>query len=168
MLDSACSGGISIKPAASMDDMRGDMGGAATTFSAFWAITTLQLPINVSLFIPLTENLIGPSATKPGDNVVAANGVTINVINTDAEGRLVLADALYYASTQVPAPHTLINAATLTGAIGVALGDQFAGVFTNSDSLFEELDTAAKCQSFLSSLVIYSLNLTLWYSYKLK
>lgn len=81
------SGGLSIKPAAGMADMRGDMGGAAITLSAFAAIAKLKLPINVSLFIPLTENLIGPSATKPGDNVVAGNGITINVDNTDAEGR---------------------------------------------------------------------------------
>lgn len=82
------SGGISIKGAAGMKDMRADMGGAATTFSAFWAIATMQLKVNVDLFIPLTENLIGPEATKPGDIVIAGNGVTIEVDNTDAEGRL--------------------------------------------------------------------------------
>lgn len=108
------SGGISIKGGAGMKDMRADMGGAATTLSAVWAISTLKLPLNIVLCIPLTENMPSGTATKPGDIVVAGNGVNIEVDNTDAEGRLVLADALYYASSTFK-PHTIIDAATLTG-----------------------------------------------------
>ncbi|GAA6015905.1 hypothetical protein JCM8202_005338 [Rhodotorula sphaerocarpa] len=135
------SGGISLKPGASMKEMRADMGGAAATLAASWAIAKLQIPVNLVLCIPLTENMPSGKATKPGDVVVAANGVTIEVDNTDAEGRLALADALYYATSQFK-PHTVVDVATLTGAMMIALGNQYSGVFTNSDSLWSELDTA--------------------------
>ncbi|GJN89186.1 hypothetical protein Rhopal_002162-T1 [Rhodotorula paludigena] len=139
------SGGISLKPGAAMKEMRADMGGAATTLAATWAIAKLKIPINLVLCIPLTENMPSGKATKPGDVVVASNGVTIEVDNTDAEGRLALADALYYATSQFK-PHTVVDVATLTGAMMIALGNQFTGVFTNSDSLWSELDTAGAAE----------------------
>ncbi|KAK4046779.1 hypothetical protein OIO90_006445 [Microbotryomycetes sp. JL221] len=139
------SGGISLKPGAGMKEMRADMGGAATTLSACLAIAKLKIPINYVLCIPLTENMPSGKATKPGDIVVAGNGVTIEVDNTDAEGRLILADALYYASSQFK-PHTIVDVATLTGAMMIALGNQFTGVFTNSDSLWQELDVAGAAE----------------------
>ncbi|KAM0787749.1 hypothetical protein ACM66B_003806 [Microbotryomycetes sp. NB124-2] len=135
------SGGISLKPGANMKEMRADMGGGATTLATCVAIARLRIPINYVLCIPLTENMPSGKATKPGDVVVAGNGVTIEVDNTDAEGRLILADALYYASSQFK-PHTVVDVATLTGAMMIALGNQFTGVFTNSDSLWQELDAA--------------------------
>ncbi|GAA5943638.1 hypothetical protein JCM1841_004591 [Sporobolomyces salmonicolor] len=139
------SGGISLKPGAGMKEMRADMGGAATTLAATWAIAKLRIPINLVLCIPLTENMPSGKATKPGDVVVAGNGVTIEVDNTDAEGRLALADALYYASSQYK-PSTIVDVATLTGAMMIALGNQFTGVFTNSDSLWSELDAAGNAE----------------------
>ncbi|GAA5843580.1 hypothetical protein JCM11251_007122 [Rhodosporidiobolus azoricus] len=139
------SGGISLKPGAAMKEMRADMGGAATTLAAAWAVAKLQIPINLVLCVPLTENMPSGKATKPGDIVVASNGVTIEVDNTDAEGRLALADALYYATSQFK-PHTVVDVATLTGAMMIALGNQFTGVFTNSDSLWTELDAAGAAE----------------------
>ncbi|ORX94250.1 cytosol aminopeptidase [Basidiobolus meristosporus CBS 931.73] len=135
------SGGISIKPSANMHLMKGDMGGAAAVAGAMFGIASLQLPINVVACIPLCENMPSGTATKPGDVITAMNGKTIEVLNTDAEGRLILADAIYYASTTFK-PHTLIDVATLTGAMVIALGDVFSGVFTNSDSLWKQLDDA--------------------------
>ncbi|SCV74024.1 BQ2448_6456 [Microbotryum intermedium] len=135
-------GGISIKPATSMSDMRADMGGAATTTATMWAIAKLELPINVVLCCPLTENMPSGKATKPGDCITASNGVTLAIENTDAEGRLILADALYYASSTFK-PSVVIDVATLTGAMMIALGNQFSGIFSNSDSLFSQLDVAA-------------------------
>ncbi|CCM06358.1 uncharacterized protein FIBRA_08615 [Fibroporia radiculosa] len=123
------SGGISIKPSAGMKLMRGDMGGAAAVCSAALAIAQLRLPVNLKVVAPLSENLPGPSAMKPGDVVYAMNGKSVEIDNTDAEGRLVLADALYYG-TSVFQPHTVVDVATLTGAMHVALGEVFTGVFT--------------------------------------
>ncbi|EJU02104.1 peptidase M17 leucyl aminopeptidase [Dacryopinax primogenitus] len=137
------SGGISLKPAEGMKLMRGDMGGAATLLSAALAIVKLKLPINLVAVAPLTENLPGPKANKPGDIVYAMNGKTVEIDNTDAEGRLVLADALYYVTSEFK-PHTVIDAATLTGAMMIALGEPYAGVFTNSDSLWNELQLSGK------------------------
>ncbi|GAA5980613.1 hypothetical protein JCM11641_006699 [Rhodosporidiobolus odoratus] len=139
------SGGISLKPGAAMKEMRADMGGAATTLASAWAIAKLKIPINLVLCIPLTENMPSGKATKPGDIVVASNGVTIEVDNTDAEGRLALADALYYATSTFK-PHTVVDVATLTGAMMIALGNQYTGVFTNSDSLWSELDAAGNAE----------------------
>ncbi|KAI0737652.1 leucine aminopeptidase [Daedaleopsis nitida] len=137
------SGGISLKPSSGMKLMRGDMGGAATVNAAALAVAKLQLPINLVVLTPLTENLPGPTAMKPGDIVYAMNGKSIEIDNTDAEGRLILSDAIYYGSTEFNA-HTLIDVATLTGAMSVALGEAYSGVFTNSDSLWTELDTAGR------------------------
>ncbi|KAF8648438.1 hypothetical protein AX16_006282 [Volvariella volvacea WC 439] len=139
------SGGISLKPGAGMKLMRGDMGGAATVVSAAWAIAQLQLPVNLVVVTPLTENMPGPSATKPGDIIYAMNGKSVEVDNTDAEGRLVLSDAIYYTSTEYK-PHTLIDVATLTGAMGIALGEVFSGVFATSDTLWEQLHKAGETE----------------------
>ncbi|KAF9461961.1 leucine aminopeptidase [Collybia nuda] len=139
------SGGISLKPGAGMKDMRADMGGAATVVASALAIAQLQLPVNLVVVTPLTENMPGPSATKPGDIVYAMNGKSVEVDNTDAEGRLVLSDAIYYTSTEFK-PHTLIDVATLTGAMGIALGEVFSGVFSTSDKLWEQLYAAGEAE----------------------
>ncbi|KAI0311992.1 leucine aminopeptidase [Amylostereum chailletii] len=135
------SGGISIKPSAGMKLMRG----AAAVVAATLAIAQLRLPINVVTVTPLCENMPGPSANKPGDIIYAMNGKSVEVDNTDAEGRLILSDALYYTSTTFK-PHTLIDAATLTGAMDIALGEIFTGVFTNSDELWNELHEAGETE----------------------
>lgn len=135
------SGGISIKSAANMDLMRADMGGAATICSAIVSAAKLNLPINIVGLAPLCENMPSGKANKPGDVVKAKNGKTIQVDNTDAEGRLILADALCYAHTFNP--KVIINAATLTGAMDVALGSGATGVFTNSSWLWEKLFEAS-------------------------
>lgn len=128
------SGGISIKPAAGMGLMKADMGGAATVSASFEAIARLQVPINVIALVPLCENMPSGSANKPGDVITAMNGKTIEVDNTDAEGRLILADALCYASKFNP--RAIIDVATLTGAMDIALGQGATGVFTNSSTLW--------------------------------
>ncbi|XP_046512646.1 cytosol aminopeptidase [Equus quagga] len=135
------SGGISIKPSANMDLMRADMGGAATICSAIVSAAKLGLPINIVGLAPLCENMPSGKASKPGDVVRARNGKTIQVDNTDAEGRLILADALCYAHTFNP--QVIINAATLTGAMDIALGSGAAGVFTNSSWLWNKLFEAS-------------------------
>ncbi|XP_049575332.1 cytosol aminopeptidase [Syngnathus scovelli] len=135
------SGGISLKPSASMDMMRADMGGAATVCAAVVTAAALKLPVNVIGLTPLCENMPSGKATKPGDVVTAKNGKTIQVDNTDAEGRLVLADALCYAHTFNP--RAVVNVATLTGAMDVALGSAATGVFTNSDWLWEQMHKAS-------------------------
>ncbi|XP_007517924.1 cytosol aminopeptidase [Erinaceus europaeus] len=135
------SGGISIKAAASMDLMRADMGGAATICSAIVSAARLSLPINIVGLAPLCENMPSGKANKPGDVVRARNGKTIQVDNTDAEGRLILADALCYAHTFDP--KLIINAATLTGAMDIALGSGATGVFTNSSWLWKKLFEAS-------------------------
>ncbi|TFK71453.1 hypothetical protein BDN72DRAFT_837505 [Pluteus cervinus] len=139
------SGGISLKPAADMKLMRGDMGGAAVVVSTALAVAQLQLPVNLVVVTPLTENMPGPSATKPGDIIYAMNGKTVEVDNTDAEGRLVLSDAIYYASTEYK-PHTLIDIATLTGAIRIALGGVYSGVYSTSDNLWQQLHAAGEAE----------------------
>ncbi|KAG8832721.1 hypothetical protein FRC17_000817 [Serendipita sp. 399] len=139
------SGGISLKPSAGMKLMRGDMGGAATVVSALLTIVKLGLPINVVLATPLTENMPGGKATKPGDVFVAMNGKTVEVDNTDAEGRLVLADALTYVSREFK-PHTVIDVATLTGAMQIALGEVFTGVFSTTDKLWNKLHAAGEAE----------------------
>ncbi|KAI9442453.1 cytosol aminopeptidase family, catalytic domain-containing protein [Lactarius indigo] len=139
------SGGISLKPSAGMKEMRGDMGGAAAVVSAALAIAQLRLPVNLVVATPLCENLPGPSANKPGDIVYAMNGKSVEIDNTDAEGRLILSDALYYTSTTYK-PHTLIDVATLTGAMIIALGESYSGVFSTSDSLWEELRVAGETE----------------------
>ncbi|KAL7319215.1 hypothetical protein PS15m_002381 [Mucor circinelloides] len=136
-------GGISLKPSNNMALMKGDMGGAATVAGALYGICKMQLPINVVAVTPLCENMPSGTATKPGDVIKAMNGKSIEVLDTDAEGRLILADALYYLSSKYK-PESLIDLATLTGAMDVALGDVFAGVFTNSNKLWHNLEKAGK------------------------
>ncbi|XP_061586846.1 cytosol aminopeptidase [Cololabis saira] len=135
------SGGISLKPSASMDAMRADMGGAATVCASIVTAAALKLPVNIIGLAPLCENMPSGKATKPGDVVKAKNGKTIQVDNTDAEGRLVLADALCYGQTFNP--RAVLNVATLTGAMDVALGSAATGVFTNSNWLWEQLHKAS-------------------------
>ncbi|KAI9311235.1 cytosol aminopeptidase family, catalytic domain-containing protein [Dichotomocladium elegans] len=137
------SGGISLKPSANMALMKGDMGGAATVVSTMYGISKLRLPVNIVAAIPLCENMPSGRATKPGDVVRAMNGKSIEIINTDAEGRLILADALYYLSSTY-SPKSIVDVATLTGAMDVALGKTFAGVFTNSDDLWARLNAAGE------------------------
>ncbi|XP_040567587.1 cytosol aminopeptidase isoform X3 [Lepeophtheirus salmonis] len=135
-------GGISIKPSKGMDLMRADMGGAAVVTGALLSAVSLNLPLHLKVLIPLCENMPGSKATKPGDVVKAMNGKTIQVDNTDAEGRLILADALCYADTFKPS--MVIDAATLTGAMAIALGGGAAGTFTNSDALWHQLQKAGE------------------------
>ena len=130
-------GGISIKPAASMDEMKFDMCGAATVLGVIQAVEQLQLPINVIGLLAAAENMPGGDATKPGDVVTAMSGKTIEVLNTDAEGRLVLCDTLTYA--QKFKPQLMIDIATLTGACIVALGSHASGLYSNNDELAEDL-----------------------------
>ncbi|MXX31617.1 MAG: leucyl aminopeptidase [Chloroflexi bacterium] len=135
-------GGISIKPAANMEAMKQDMSGAAAVVASMGAIADLKLPINVTALAPCTENMPGGNAIKPGDLLTAMNGATIEVINTDAEGRLVLADALSYANHLGLSP--LIDVATLTGAAAVALGDVATAVMANDDEIAAEVIEAGK------------------------
>ncbi|KAG0308480.1 bleomycin hydrolase [Dissophora globulifera] len=137
------SGGVSIKPSAGMALMKGDMGGAATVVGAMYGIAALGLPINVVAGIPLCENMPSGRANKPGDVVKSMSGKTIEIDNTDAEGRLILADALTYVSKTYK-PHTLIDLATLTGAMDIALGGAYAGVFSTSNALWSELEQAGE------------------------
>lgn len=139
------SGGISLKPGAGMELMRADMGGAAAVVASTLAIAQLGLPINVSTVTPLTENMPSGRATKPGDIFEARNGLTVQIDNTDAEGRLVLADAISYATDSFK-PHTLIDVATLTGACVIALGDLYSAVFTEADALWQELKVASEAE----------------------
>ena len=134
-------GGISLKPAANMEAMKGDMSGAATVIGAIQAIARLKLPVNVMAIAPCTENMPSGSATKPGDVVYASDGTAIEVINTDAEGRLVLADAVVFAREN--GCTSIIDVATLTGAMSVALGRIRMGLFTNNDRLAAEVEKAA-------------------------
>ncbi|MEX2230338.1 MAG: leucyl aminopeptidase [Dehalococcoidia bacterium] len=135
------SGGISLKPGAGMESMKGDMTGAAAVLGAMDAIARLKPAVNVMAIAPCTENMPSGSATKPGDVVYAMDGQSIEVVNTDAEGRLVLADALAYARNE--GCTTLIDIATLTGAMSVALGSVRYGVFANDDRVARDLERAA-------------------------
>jgi len=133
-------GGISLKPPGDMDKMRADMGGAACVAGAIMAAATLKLPINIKGFIALCENMPGGKAIKPGDVVTARNGKTIQIDNTDAEGRLILSDTLCYAETFNPS--LILDMATLTGAVDVALGAGAAGAYTNCDTAWDQLQQA--------------------------
>ena len=133
-------GGISIKPAQGMEEMKGDMSGGAAVIAAMGAIAQLKPKVNVTALVPATENMPSGSATKPGDVVRAMNGTTIEVINTDAEGRLILADALSYANELGLSP--LVDVATLTGACIVALGTITTGAMTNDDALLGKVIAA--------------------------
>jgi leucyl aminopeptidase len=136
------SGGISIKPASAMDEMKFDMCGAASVFGAMRAVAELKLPLNVVGIVPACENMPSGNANKPGDVVTSMSGQTIEVLNTDAEGRLILCDALTYAERFKPA--AVVDVATLTGACVVALGDVNSGLFSPDDALADELLAAAK------------------------
>ncbi|MBT9368448.1 leucyl aminopeptidase [Rhizobium sp. CSW-27] len=127
-------GGISIKPAANMEDMKGDMGGAAAVTGLMHTLAARKAKVNAVGIIGLVENMPDGNAQRPGDIVTSMSGQTIEIINTDAEGRLVLADALWYAKERFK-PRFMINLATLTGAILVALGNLQAGLFSNDDEL---------------------------------
>jgi len=135
-------GGISIKPAAGMDEMKGDMGGAAAVLGAMQAIAALKPAINVTALVPTCENMPSGTAYRPGDILHISNGKTIEIVNTDAEGRLILADALSYAVKEGLSP--IVDLATLTGAIVVALGNINTGVFSNDEQLTDEIIAAGR------------------------
>ncbi|MGO9701613.1 MAG: leucyl aminopeptidase [Xanthobacteraceae bacterium] len=137
------SGGISIKPAQGMEDMKGDMAGAACVVGLMRALASRKAKVNVVGAIGLVENMPDGKAQRPGDIVTTMSGQTVEVINTDAEGRLVLADVLYYVNKRFK-PRFMINLATLTGAIIVALGQEYAGMFSNDDKLAERLTKAGE------------------------
>jgi leucyl aminopeptidase len=130
-------GGISLKPAPEMDEMKFDMCGAASVLGSLKAVGEMRLPLNVVGIIPTCENMPGGTATKPGDVVTSMSGQTIEVLNTDAEGRLILCDALTYAERFEP--ETVVDIATLTGACVIALGHVCHGLFSNDEGLAREL-----------------------------
>ena len=136
------SGGLSLKTSTGMEDMKGDMGGAAAVIGAMDAIAQLQPDANVTMLVPTVENLPSSKAYKPGDIVRAMNGKTIEVLNTDAEGRVILADALSYASEAGLSP--VIDLATLTGACAIALGPVCTGAFSNCPELVQEVIAAGR------------------------
>ena len=151
------SGGICIKPAEKMDEMKSDMAGGAAVMGALMAAADLQLPLNIIALIPATENMPSGTAYKPGDVLKSYSGKTIEVINTDAEGRLILADALSYASRYKPA--AIIDVATLTGACIIALGDDVIGMLGKDEQLKKEINKAAK----ITGELVWEL--PLWESY---
>jgi leucyl aminopeptidase len=134
-------GGISIKPSAKMQEMKFDMSGGAAVIEALGAIAQLDIPVRITAVVPSTENMPSGHSTKPGDIVTAMNGKTIEVNNTDAEGRLILADALAFAVRE--GAERIVDLATLTGAIVVALGSTYAGLFSNDDDWLREVDAAS-------------------------
>ena len=135
-------GGISIKPSPAMDEMKYDMGGAATVLGVMKTVGELNLPLNVIMVVPTCENLPDGKAVKPGDIVKSMSGQTIEVLNTDAEGRLILCDALTYSERFKP--EVVIDVATLTGACVIALGHHISAVFSNYNALADELKTAGE------------------------
>jgi len=136
-------GGISIKPAAGMEDMKGDMAGAACVVGLMQALAKRKAKVNAVGVIGVVENMPDGNAQRPGDIVTSLSGQTIEIINTDAEGRLVLADVLWYTAKRF-SPKFMVNLATLTGAIIVALGHEYAGMFANDDKLAERLTEAGQ------------------------
>jgi leucyl aminopeptidase len=136
-------GGISIKSAAGMEDMKGDMAGAATVVGLMHALASRKAKVNAIGAIGIVENMPDGNAQRPGDIVTTMSGQTIEIINTDAEGRLVLADVLHYVNTKYK-PQFMIDLATLTGAIMVALGQEYAGLFANDDKLVDRLVAAGE------------------------
>jgi leucyl aminopeptidase len=136
------SGGISIKPAERMEDMKYDMSGAAAVLGALNGIAELELAVNVVALVPSTENMPSGHAFKPGDVIRSHAGKTIEIVNTDAEGRLILADALSYAQRYQPA--AIVDAATLTGAVVVALGNQAIGMMGNDGELMDQIRAAGQ------------------------
>ncbi|MCC6405842.1 MAG: leucyl aminopeptidase [Planctomycetes bacterium] len=136
-------GGISIKPAARMWDMKYDMSGGAAVLGVFHALAELDFPLEIHGVVPATENMPGGRAIKPGDVVTAMNGTTIEVLNTDAEGRLALCDALAYVQKTVE-PDTIVDLATLTGAVVIALGHELSGMFASTERLRDQLTRAGE------------------------
>ncbi|HSG57176.1 MAG TPA: leucyl aminopeptidase, partial [Paracoccaceae bacterium] len=136
-------GGISIKPAAGMEDMKWDMGGAGAVAGAMLALAGRKAKANVVGVCGLVENMPDGNAQRPGDVVTTMSGQTVEVINTDAEGRLVLCDAMTWAQKEF-SPKTMVDLATLTGAMMIALGVEHGGLFSNSDKLAENLTAAGK------------------------
>jgi leucyl aminopeptidase len=136
------SGGLNIKPTGSMEDMHMDMGGSAAVLGAFRALTQLGVKRNVVAVLAVAENAIDANSFKPHNIIRSHKGLTVEIKNTDAEGRLVLADALSFAQSRVK-PHTIIDLATLTGACIIALGEYAAGLFSNNGALREGLATAS-------------------------
>jgi len=131
------SGGISLKPGPEMDEMKFDMCGAASVLGTLKVVARMQLPINLTVLVPTTENMPDGAASKPGDIVTSMSGQTIEILNTDAEGRLILCDALTYAERFEP--QAVIDVATLTGACVIALGHVASGLFANNDGLARDL-----------------------------
>lgn len=138
------SGGISIKPSNNMEDMKYDMGGSAVVLGLFKTLAMRKAEVNAVGIMAMVENMPSGSAQRPADVVTSMSGQTIEVVNTDAEGRLILADALWYVQENYK-PTTIIDLATLTGAITIALGYEYAGLFSNSDDLANELTRVGKC-----------------------
>ncbi|MES2905606.1 MAG: leucyl aminopeptidase [Pseudomonadota bacterium] len=136
-------GGISIKPGASMEDMKGDMGGAACVTGLMHTLAKRKAKANVIGIVGLVENMPDGNAQRPGDIVTSMSGQTIEIVNTDAEGRLVLADALWYCQSRYK-PELMIDLATLTGAVMVALGQDYAGLFSNNEQLTQRLVASGK------------------------
>src|SRR3954451_19921229 len=134
-------GGISIKPAAKMQEMKFDMSGGAAVLEAMGAVAALGIPVRITAVVPSTENMPSGHSMKPGDIVTAMNGKTIEINNTDAEGRLILADALAFAVAE--GAEQLVDIATLTGAIIIALGSTYAGLFSNDDDWCREVEAAS-------------------------
>jgi leucyl aminopeptidase len=135
-------GGISLKPAGEMDEMKYDMSGAAAVLGTIRALAAMKAPVNVVGVIPATENMPGGAASKPGDVVTTLSGQTVEILNTDAEGRLILCDALTYAARFEP--EAVIDIATLTGACVIALGHVATGLFANDERLAGEIREAAE------------------------
>ena len=130
-------GGLSMKRPDQMMGMRMDKAGAAAVLSAISAVASLQLPVEVRALLPIAENMVGPSATRPGDNVKSRSGTTIQILDTDFEGRVLMADAISFAAEENPG--LIIDIATLTYQVAIALGDEIAGLFSNSDELAQKL-----------------------------
>ena len=135
-------GGISLKPSAEMDEMKFDMSGAGSVLGALRALAGMRAPVNVIGVIPTCENMPGGAATKPGDVVTTLSGQTVEILNTDAEGRLILCDALTYAERF--GPEAIVDVATLTGACVIALGHVATGLFANDDRLAEDVRAAGE------------------------
>jgi leucyl aminopeptidase len=136
------SGGISLKPGQGMEEMKTDMSGGAGMIGAIMAAASLKLPVNVVTLVPASENMPGGSANKPGDVLKTMSGKTIEVLNTDAEGRLILADALTYAEKYKP--KAVLDMATLTGACVIALGHHATGILGNDEKLIDAIKKAGE------------------------
>ena len=137
------SGGISLKPASGMEEMKDDMAGAAVALGTMQTLAMRKAKVNVAAIMPLVENMPSGTAQRPGDVVKSLSGLTVEVINTDAEGRLILGDAMWYAQERFK-PEVMIDLATLTGAIIVSLGTDYAGLFSNDESLAGDLEKASQ------------------------